>query len=231
MTNNRTRYYTVCSMAAFGLCTAVLALLPAVQVDAHKGKPQANATVTVTFADRTDGSGVIVDGLSSDNGQPYTGEVIPASGDLRVDLTTGTREIVVRLGAPGTNPPAVGSVPSNQSFYTDAVLFVHDIQGVATGTTAKRLGRIGMGSAYPDHALGFRYTTSQGIVVYGTELCVTRRNVTGAIWDISSSCAQEPSDTAGFFEENLKGKINHKFKATYAVPFALTVTCTLSCPQ
>ena len=62
---------------------------------------------------------------------------------------------------------------------------------------------------------------------------MTRRNISGpgAIWDITSSCAGEPSDTAGFFEENLKGKVNNVFKATYPVPFAATVTCDANCPQ
>jgi len=211
---------------SFALLVGALAVAPMAPVDAQKGKPPStpDSTATVTFAD------AIGDGLTSVGGS-YPGAVVfgNSSGDLRLDLGASGRAIQVSLGAPLTIGANVLDAPNGATYLTDAVLFIDAIRGVPVGSTQIRVGRIGLGTAYPNHALGFRVTTSSGIAIYGTDVCVTR--VSLSVWDIASSCVAEPSDTAGLFEENLKGKINQRFKANYTVPFAFTVTCTANCPQ
>ncbi len=219
--------------SALVLAIGALLVVPVAPLSAQKGKPPStppDATATVVFAE--DGGFAMV----SDGNGPYAGATIfGASGDLRLDLTAGTREIWVTLGspsqlAPGIVPPAPGT------YETDAVLYIQGIRGVAKGSTVRRVGRIGFGDSLPDHALGFRYTTSQGIVINGTEACVRRltdaeAGTTTPTWRVTSSagCAASDGDNAGVFEENLKGKINQKWKGTYAVPFSITVSCTTNC--
>lgn len=209
----------------FALVVGALAVLPFASLDAQKGKPQpSNLVVTATLLDRTG------DALRSDGSGPYANaQVFSTSGDLRIDAGLMGRTLHVLLGQPELTAEGA-SVPNGQLFASDAVLYVRGILSVPVGTTEARVGRIGLGSSYPNHAVGFRYTTVQDVTIYGSPLCVERTSTTS--WTISSSCvAADTSDVAGLFEENLRGKVNHKFKATYTVPFALTVTCTDNCPQ
>ena len=216
----------------FALLVAVLAGTASQPLTAQKNKPPTHAPATVVFADPVDGAGNPTVGLTSDGGGPYAALVSlnTESGDLRLDLAGSGRMVGARFGSP-LSAPVGAVVPSGEIVWSDAVLFIDGVRTVPRGATVKRVGRIGLGSGLPNHAVGFRYTTAQGIEIYGTEVCVTRRDVPGAVWDIASSCTVEPSDTAGLFEENLKGKINHRFKATYTMPFALTATCTANCPS
>lgn len=183
-----------------------------------------DATATVTLANRAG------DGLTSVGAADYPGAVVfgNSGGDLRLDLGAGGRAIQVSLGAPLTTAANVLDAPNGVTYLTDAVLFIENIRGVPVGSTQTRVGRIGLGTAYPNHALGFRVTTSSGVAIYGTDVCVTR--VSLSVWDIASSCVAAPSDTAGLFEENLKGKINQRFKANYTLPFSFRVTCDANCP-
>ncbi len=212
---------------AFALLVGALAFTPASRVDAQKGKPPSvpDATATVTLANRAG------DGLTSVGAADYLGaQVLGGSGDLRLELGTSGRAIQVSLGERLTIGAGVEDAPpSGATYLTDAVLFIDSIRGVPVGSTQTRVGRIGLGTAYPNHALGFRVTTSSGVAIYGTDVCVTR--VSLSVWDVASSCVAEPSDTAGLFEENLKGKINQRFKANYTLPFSFRVTCTANCPQ
>jgi len=210
---------------AFALVVSALVLAPFVPLEAQKGKPQpSNLVVTATLSDR-DGDAVRSDGL----GSYANAQVLINSGDLRIDAGLMGRTLHVLLGAPDLVADGA-SVPNGNLFASDAVLFVDNILSVPVGETAARLGRVGLGSSYPNHAVGFRYTTAQGITIYGSPVCVARTSASS--WTISSSClTADTSDVAGLFEENLKGKINHRFKATYTVPFALTVQCTANCPQ
>ncbi|BCS31151.1 hypothetical protein TBR22_A03510 [Luteitalea sp. TBR-22] len=212
------------------LAVAALVAAAGLTSSAQKRGAPTHATAEVAFADRLDSGGNPVDGLTSDGGGAYLALVGLEAGDVRLDLRSTGRVVTVRLGAPESTATGV-VVPSGVTMLADEAFFVPDILSIPKGTTVKRVGRIGLGSGYPNHALGFRYTTSQNVTIYGSELCVTRRNVAGAVWDISSSCAQETSDVAGLFEENVKAKVTHRFKATYIVPFAATVTCTANCPQ
>ncbi|BCS32123.1 hypothetical protein TBR22_A13320 [Luteitalea sp. TBR-22] len=210
-------------LRAGAVALVIGALVPASPAFAQKGKPVPNSTVSVTFADR------LGDALTSDNGTPYPGGVLfsAAEGDLRLDIGAAGRLVKVELGTPITAP--VGEAPPTGTYWTDAVLFIENLRGVAVGSTVTRLGRIGLGSAYPNHALGFRQTTIGGVEIYGTPVCVSRP--TAAEWVVASSgCVGETSDTAGLFEENIK-RVGQRFKATYAVPFAFTVACTANCPQ
>jgi hypothetical protein len=225
------RVSAIVQTLAFALCVSVLALVPMAPVDAQKGKPSypLDATASVVLADGF--------AVTSDGNGPYTGAtVFGPSGDLRLDLTTGTREILVQLGEPVQIPAPPVAQPAPGTYYTDAGLFIQDIRSVAKGSTVRRVGRIGFGNALPDHALGFRYTTVQGIVINGTDACVRRLTnaeaaTTTPTWRITSSagCAGADADKAGVFEENIKGKINHKWTGTYTVPFSITVTCSTNC--
>lgn len=215
---------------AFALLVGALAVTPMAPVDAQKGKPPStppDATASLVVADGAPFA------MVSDSLGPYTGATIfGASGDLRLDLTTGTRTIVVTLGPPVLLPPVGAPVASSDTYYTDAGLFIQGIRSVVKGSAAvRRVGRIGFGDSLPNHALGFRYTTSQGIVINGTEVCVSRLSDLTPTWRITSSETCEAGDAAkaGVFEENLPGKINHKWKGSYAVPFSITVTCNTNC--
>ncbi len=115
------------------------------------------------------------------------------------------------------------------------MFFIENIRGVTKGTTVRRIGRIGFGDALPDHAMAFRYTTVEGVEIYGTQACVRRLTDDEAgtatpSWRITSSagCAPADADKAGVFE-NISGRIRHKWKASYAVPFSMTVTCNTNC--
>lgn len=230
---NPNRVSGLAQTLAFASLVAVLATTPMAPVDAQKGKPPS------TPPDAT-ASLVIAGGfaMASDDGGPYAGATIfGASGDLRLDLTTGTREIWVTLATPLSQPGGGVVPPASGTYQTNAGLFVQSIRGVAKGSTVRRVGRIGFGDSLPNHALGFRSTTAQGIVIYGTETCVRRLTDAEAgtpeapstipTWRITSSAGCEPADAnrAGVFEENIPGKINHKWKGSYAVPFSMTVTC------
>lgn len=219
---------------AFALVVSTLALAPVVSLHAQKGKPPASppdASATVAIPSNPDFA------VANDGNAQYPGaKIFGPSGDLRLDLTTGTREILVTLGAPVPIDDASSTPPASAVYYTNAGLFVQDIRSVFKGTTVRRPGRIGFGDALPNHALGFRHTTAQGIVIYGTDTCVSRlkdeeAGTTLPTWRITSSaaCAPVDADKAGVFEENIPGKINHKWKATYTVPFSFTVSCTSNC--
>jgi hypothetical protein len=210
---------------AFALAIGALGALSLVPVSAQKGKTSSppDSTVTVTFADR-DG-----DAMVSDGGGAYAAKILGNSGDLRLELGPIGRTIEVKLGAPiSINPDFTSAdVPNGVDYLTDGVLFVENVRSVAVNTTAMLVGRIGLRSAYPNHAVGFREKTVGEDYIGGTPVCVTR---TGPkTWHITSSCTGD-GDTAGLFEENLKGKISVRFKATYSVPFAAKVTCMDNCP-
>lgn len=221
-----TRVSVSMKTVTFALLVGALAVSPLVTVNAQKGKPPttSDSTVTVTFMNRPG------DAMTSIGAAEYPGGVVHASsGDLRLDVGASGRVIQVALGATLVVGADVTDAPANMTYLTDAVLYIQNIRGVPVGSTETRVGRIGLGTAYPNHAVGFRATTSQGIEIYGTPVCVTRH--TASTWAIASSaCSADASDTAGLFEENLKGKINHRFKANYTVPFAVTVACTPDCP-
>jgi len=231
---NPIRVSAVGQALSFALLVAALAVTPLITVNAQKGpKPSTPPDATASL--------VIADGapfaVVSDNNGAYLGATIfGASGDLRLDLTTGTREIWVTLGTPQSQPGGGILPPSPGTYQTDAGLFIQDIRSVTKGSTVRRVGRIGFGDSLPNHALGFRYTTVQGIVINGTDACVRRLTDAEAgtptpTWRITSSegCDVAGDDKAGVFEENIPGKINHKWKGTYAVPFSITVTCSTNC--
>lgn len=194
-----------------------------------KNKPTtSNAVMTVEFRDELD------DRVVSDGG-PYVhgvskveALVYAASGDLRLDLSSSTvRSMVVHLGNP-SNPGA----PTNVSYISRQTLYVESIASVPVGTAELRRGRLGLAPSLPGYALGFRYQTSTGVIIDGTELCVYR----GApgYWEISSSSSmcEQDSDMAGLFEDTQKGtKVSHRAVASYNVPFAITATCTANCPH
>jgi len=208
---------------AFALVIGALAATPLVDLHAQKVKPPTHWSATVTLANR------LGDGLTSVGASEYPGaEIGVSAGDLRLELGTIGRAMQVTLGAPLTVGTGVTDAPNGVTYVTDAVLFIGNVGKIPVGTTQTSVGRIGLGSAYPNHAVGFRDTTVQGIRIYGTDVCVTRTSI--STWNVASSCDVEPSDEAGLFQENLKGKINHHFKASYAVPFAFTVTCA-NCTQ
>lgn len=216
---------SVLHAGVFALAVSAVALVSTAPLEAQKGKPVPNSTATVTFVNR------VGDAMTSVGSADYPGAVLfsAAEGDLRLDIGAAGRAVQVVLGTPASVAPGE-VVPDGDTFLTDAVLFIQNLRGITVGSTVTRLGRIGLGSAYPNHALGFRQTTSQGIEISGTPVCVYRASAIN--WTVTSSaCAGDTSDTAGLFEENLKGKINHRFKATYAVPFAFDVTCTANCPE
>jgi hypothetical protein len=207
---------------AFALAIGALGALSLVPVSAQKGKTSSppDATAEVVLSDGADFA------MVSDGGGAYAAKILGNSGDLRLELGPIGRRIEVTLGEPSTTGTNVNSadVPNGVKYLTDGVLFVDNVRGVPVGTTELRPGRIGLGSAYPNHVVGFRYTTNQDTNIYGTEVCV--RRVDQKNWRITSSCDLDDTDMAGLFEESqLKGKIKHTFKATYNVPFALTVKC------
>jgi hypothetical protein len=197
-----------------------------------KNKPpkSADASMTVVFRDAgndglvSDGAGTYVHGSAGVEALVYA-----ASGDLRLDFTSSTRHMLARLGDPlvvfdGT------AAPANVEYASQQTLFVEQIASVQVGNPERRRARIGLAPGLPNYALGFRYLTTGGAQIEGTELCVSR--VTADTWTVASSsaCSGE-GDVAGLFQENLKGKVSHRRVATYFVPFEVSVTCTLNCPQ
>jgi hypothetical protein len=203
---------------ALALAIGALGALLLVPVSAQKGKTSSppDAAASVVLSDGADFA------MVSDGGGAYAATILGNSGDLRLELGPIGRRIHVTLGDPGTIGDGVLDAPRGVTYETDGVLFVENVRGVAAGSTAMRPGRIGLRSAYPNHAVGFRATTVGGVEIYGTPVCVTRESQ--QTWNITSSCAGD-SHTAGLFEENLKGKTSVRFKANYSVPFALTVKC------
>ncbi len=219
---NSSRVSALGQTLAFALLVGALAITPMAPVDAQKGKPVPNSTVTVTFANR------VGDAMTSVGSADYPGGVLfsAAEGDLRLDIGAAGRAVQVVLDAPISIAPGEAA-PDGVTFLSDAVLFIENLRGIAVGSTVTRMGRIGLGSAYPDHVLGFRQTTIEGVEIFGTPVCVSRP--TSSTWTVtSSSCDGDASDTAGLFEQGIK-RISHRFKATYAVPFSMTVTCNTNC--
>jgi hypothetical protein len=210
---------------AFALAIGALGALSLVPVSAQKGKTSSppDSTVTVTFADR-DG-----DAMVSDGGGAYAAKILGNSGDLRLELGPIVRRIHVTLGNPESTGDGVLDAPKDVTYETDGVLFVENVRAVEVGSTERRPGRIGLRTAYPNHAVGFRAETVGEVPIHGTQVCVKRQSTTTWYITSSSSCAAGNRDLAGLFEENLKGKISVRFKASYELPFALTV-CEPNCP-
>ena len=219
-----TRVFVSVRFAAFTVVIGALALAPSIDVQAQKNKPPTHRSATVTLHDDRPG-------LTSDGFGDYTGAEIGISGgDLRLDLGATNRAIQVTLGERLTvNDNGYDAPLAGATYLTSKVLFLQNLGNIPVGQTQTSVGRIGLDNAYPNHALGFRAVTVDGVAIYGTDVCVF--HASPKVWEVTSSCAQEPSDTAGLFEENLKGRTGPRFKANYTVPFAFTVTCTLNCPQ
>ena len=219
-----TRVSVFAKFVLFTVVVGALAIAPSIDVQAQKNKPPTHRIATVTLADRPG------DGLTSVGSTEYAGaEIGITGGDLRLELGTTGRAMQVTLGTRGvigdgvTDPPLAGT-----TYVTTMVLTIANVGNIPVGSTQTSVGRIGLDNAFPNHALGFRATTINGVPIYGTEVCVSHDSPN--VWTVRSSCG-ELSDTAGLFEENLKGKVGVRFKANYVVPFAFTVTCTLNCLQ
>jgi len=199
---------------------------------AQKGKPSPppNAVGSVTLADRTN------DDLTSDGFGSYGGATIYGSGTLLLDLSIPTsRQMFIALRDGNRLVTTSFDHVVYGTYATNAVLRIDNINA-APGPNGwgRSVGRIGFGSSVPNHALGFRYTTANGVPIYGTEVCVRRvPNVSPATWQIASSeaCSLD-GGAAGLFEEGLKGK-GYRFEAVYEVRFLATVVCTSgsTCPQ
>jgi hypothetical protein len=223
---------------AMAMVTAMT--LSAGVVLAQKGKPSPppNAVGSMTLADRPG------DGLTSDGDGAYEGATIYSSGTLYLDLSLPAPEsrqmsitLLERVVSAGGAIDHV--VPGVTPYLTDAVFRIDNIDA-APGPDGwgRSVGRIGFGQSLPNHALGFRYTTANGVPVYGTEVCVRRvvdaqgARVVPATWVVASSDACGDQGQAGLFEEGLKGK-GYRFEAVYKVRFSATVICTsdTTCPQ
>jgi hypothetical protein len=199
-----------------------------------KPAPAPNAVGSVTLADGPDYE------LTGD-GAAYEGATIYSSGGtLYLDLAPSGRTMTINLKpenvgqTDGSNHVAPISYAANSVFRIDNVS-----TAPVDGSWMRSVGRIGFGASLPNHALGFRYATANGVPVYGTEVCVRRVLVNGvrvvpATWVVASSdaCFLEDGQDgqAGLFEEGLKGK-GYQFEAVYKVRFLATVVCTSSCPQ
>ncbi len=201
---------------------------------AQKGKPSPppSAVGSVTLADRQG------DGLTSDGGGVYEGATIYSSGTLYLDLSVPaptSRQMSITLQDKVLSEGwPIDHVQAGQ-YATEAVFRIDNI-AAAPGPDGwgRSVGRIGFGQGLPNHALGFRYTTANGVPIYGTDVCV--RRVPGAeraTWQVASSDACGDQGQAGLFEEGLKGK-GYRFEAVYKVKFLATVVCTSApstCPQ
>ncbi len=202
---------------------------------AQKGKPAPapNAEGSVTLADGPDYE------LTGD-GAAYGGATIyNTGGTLYLDLAPSGRTMTINLKPEnaGLTDPSNHVAPT--SYLADSVFRIDKVSTApADGTWMRSVGRIGFGSSLPNHALGFRYATANGVPIYGTEVCVRRVladgvPVTPATWVVASSDACSPGDgedgQAGLFEEGLKGK-GYRFEAVYTVRFSATVVCTKNCP-
>lgn len=195
---------------------------------AQKGKPAPapNNAGEVTFANGPTDE-IVSDGLGA-----YGGAIIYGSGVLYLDVGAIDR----RLGITLRNKVS-GETDLDGAYPSDGILRIDNIYAPDNGSGRGRsTGRVSFGTSLTNHALGFRYATAQGIVINGTDACVRRLTDSEAgtatpTWRITSSegCDAAGDDKAGVFEENLPGKINHKWKGTYAVPFSVTVTCSTYC--
>ncbi len=197
-----------------------------------KGKPSLppNAIGSVTMADGSDYD------LTSDGGGPYGGATIYGSGTLLLDLSTlPGRQMVINLRDGNRLVTSAVDHVGYGSYSTNAALRIDNIDHApVSGGWVRSVGRIGFGTGLPNHALGFRYTTANGVPVYGTEVCVKRvPGASPATWTIASSeaCSAD-GGAAGLFEEGLKGK-GYRSEAVYKVRFLATVVCTSgsTCPQ
>lgn len=210
---------------------ALLTLILATPAAAQKGKPAPapNAVASVTFADRAD------DDLVSDGGGGYEGATLYGSGTLWLDVAASGRSFRVELDAAKVGQTSSANHIAPGWYVTGAPFRVDNIDHAPlSGAWVRSVGRIGLNPGVPNHALGFRYATANGVPVYGTEVCVKRLpGVTPATWHVASSdaCSLEGGN-AGLFEEGLKGK-GIQFEAVYQVKFLATVVCTSgsTCPQ
>ncbi len=198
----------------------------------QKGKPglPPNAVGSVTMDDGPDYE------LTSDGFGAYEGATIYGSGTLLLELSTlPSRQMVInlrdgnRLVTTSVDHAVYGTYAANADLRVDNI-----DHAPVSGGWVRSVGRIGFGTGLPKHALGFRYTTANGVPVYGTEVCVRRvPSVSPATWQIASSDAcSADGGAAGLFEEGLKGK-GYRFEAVYKVRFLATVVCTSgsTCPQ
>lgn len=217
----------------------VFALLVALTVaptrlDAQKGKPTVppNVEGSVTFADEQ-GYHLTSDGLG-----PYADATIYGSGTLYLDLAAAGRTMQITLDATTVGATAPSNHVEPDTYVTNAVFRIDNIDHAPIGGGwVRSVGRIGFGTGLPNHALGFRYATANGVPIYGTEVCVRRVDdvspATPATWRIASSDAcSGDGGNAGLFEEGLKGK-GYRWEAVYTVRFEATVVCTSgsTCPQ
>ncbi len=199
---------------------------------AQKGKPSLppNTVGSVTMEDGPDYE------LTSDGFGAYEGATIYGSGTLLLDLSLlASRQMVInlrdgnRLVTTSVDHVVYGTYAANAALRVDNI-----DHAPVSGAWVRSVGRIGFGTGLLKHALGFRYTTANGVPVYGTEVCVRRvPSVSPATWQIASSDAcSADGGAAGLFEEGLKGK-GYRFEAVYRVRFLATVVCTggSTCPQ
>ena len=196
---------------------------------AQKGKPTPppNAVGSVTLADRPG------DELTSDGLGAYLGATIYSSGTLFLDLSTpASRQMVITLQDKVMSAGSVDQVSPGE-YRANAVFRIDNINATpGPNGWGRSVGRIGFGQSLPNHALGFRYATANGVPIYGTDVCVRRvPGVSPATWQVASSeaCSLD-GGAAGLFEEGLKGK-GYQFEAVYTVRFLATVVCTSDCPQ
>lgn len=194
---------------------------------AQKGKPAPapNNSGEVTFA------GGPSDEIVSDGFGAYGGAIIYGSGVLYLDLGAINRSLVITL-----RNKVSGETDLDGEYRSDGVLRIDNIYAPDNGSGwGRATGRVSFGTSLTNHALGFRYATSNGVPVYGTNVCVRRIAPRSSFtWEIASSevCAPEENGHAGLFEEGLKGK-GYLSKGVYPVKFRGTVTCTTTdtCPQ
>lgn len=199
---------------------------------AQKGKPSPPpyAVGSVALADRPG------DDLTSDGVGAYGGATIYSSGTLLLELSTASRQMLISLREENRLVTTTADHVGYGAYATNSVLRIDNINAVPGPTGwGRSVGRIGFGQSLPNHALGFRYATANGVPIYGTEVCVRRvPGVSPATWQVASSDAcSADGGAAGLFEEGLKGK-GYQSEAVYTVRFLATVVCTsgpTTCPQ